>query len=72
MDKTSFTDSLGFGYLKEDNLKAGEYTIKFKAFWTSDDVKDFTISVYGPEKVKIKDSNGKTKEGLVLPRIVDL
>ena len=53
-------------------MKAGEYTIKFKAFWTSDDVKDFTISVYGPEKVKIKDSNGKTKEGLVLPRIVDL
>jgi len=53
---------MGFGYLYFKNLAAGSYTIKFKATWSSIDIKDYTVSVYAAEKVVIKDEKGKSNE----------
>lgn len=42
-----------FNYVKYDSLAAGVYTLSVTAQWNSDDVKDYTVRVYGPNVVSI-------------------
>jgi len=35
-------------------MAAGTYTIKMKASWTANDVREYTVGVYAAEKVVVK------------------
>lgn len=43
-------------------LPAGNYSIDIRVNWTSVDLKEYTVSLYSPYKIKLVDSTGKTKE----------
>lgn len=62
-----FDDSRsGSGFIRQENLAAGTYTIKFQPTWGAVDVKDYLIAVYSPEAVKITDTAGLTKEATLV------
>ena len=51
VDSVSFTDQMGFGFIRQQNLAAGSYKITFQASWSTIDVKDYTISIYAKDKI---------------------
>jgi len=63
---TTFDDSRsGSGFIRQENLAAGTYTIKFQPTWGTVDVKDYLIAVYAPEAVTITDAAGKSNPAVL-------
>ncbi|CDW77757.1 calpain family cysteine protease containing protein [Stylonychia lemnae] len=60
LDQVTFSDQLGYGFLYQPSLAAGNYTIRFKPTWSAYDEKDYTVSVYSANQVMIFDAQGKT------------
>ena len=64
LDSSTTWDFWTLGWLDYSNtaLAAGEYTVEVIPKWQENDVKDYTLSIYAPNKIKILDSNNRQNE----------
>lgn len=61
IDQTKASDEIGFGYIYQ-TLQPGNYKIQILGVkYASDAVRDYTVSIYAQDKIKISDAASATR-----------